>query len=103
MYANRTLAMAGATFLGLLFLTTPAVADPWKDESGHGRRHSREWKQEYRDGDCKIERKSKRGEYKEEIKCDRPRSYEYVRPAPIYVEPYPREPSARLTIDIPLR
>lgn len=53
-------------------LAFPAVADPWKDESGHGRGGG-EWKQEYRDGNCKVERKLERsGEYKEEIKCDGP-------------------------------
>jgi hypothetical protein len=66
-----------------------AGADPWKDESGHGRgrgewsrhwdraRHwdrdryeARERKVEYDDGRCKVERKwGKGGEYKEERKC----------------------------------
>jgi hypothetical protein len=71
-----------------------AAADPWKDESGHGRwrgeyrddfqRHrggygfggrygghyAREYKHEYRRGGCKYERKWERGgEYKEEVKC----------------------------------
>lgn len=60
-----------------------ANADPWKDESGHGRgrgEYSRHWdrdrhegrerKVEYDDGRCKVERKwGKGGEYKEERKC----------------------------------
>jgi hypothetical protein len=69
-----------------------ASADPWKDESGHGRdrgeysrhydrhdwrgdrdwnrREGRERKVEYDDGRCKVERKwGKHGEYKEERKC----------------------------------
>jgi len=67
-----------------------ATADPWKDESGHGRergysrnydrdddgdrgrryREGRERKVEYDDGNCKVERKwGKDGEYKEERKC----------------------------------
>lgn len=55
---------------------TPAFADSWKDESGKGR----EWKQEYRDGNCKIERKWERsGEYKEEVKCDG-RHWGYTKP-----------------------
>ena len=66
-----------------------ASADPWKDESGHGRydrhyddrvprRHyhgrryeHRAYKEEYRRGGCKIERKWDRGGYKEEVKCKR--------------------------------
>ena len=56
-----------------LMMTSPAMGDPWKDESGHGRKGGKEWKQEYRDGNCKVERKWERsGEYKEEIKCDGP-------------------------------
>ncbi len=68
-----------ASLLGLL--TSPALADPRKDESGKGRlgydrghyrayNYDREYKQEYRRGPCKIERKwGKHGEYKEETKC----------------------------------
>jgi hypothetical protein len=66
----RRLILAAATAFAM---TMPAAADPWKDESGHGRwRHGDgEWKEEYRDGDCKIERKWERGgEYKEEVECD---------------------------------
>ncbi|MFL5021368.1 MAG: hypothetical protein ACJ8DW_03830 [Microvirga sp.] len=50
----------------------PAAADPYKDESGHGkRRHGgREYKEAFWDGRCKVERKWERnGEYKEERKC----------------------------------
>ena len=58
-----------------------ATADPWKDESGHGR-----WRGEYQDGHrgsyvardiggfryrgCKIERKWERNGYEVEIKCE---------------------------------
>lgn len=68
----------------MAMLASPALADPWKDESGKGRwgggdrgghygrsyNEAREYKQEhYRDG-CKIERKWERdGGYKEETKC----------------------------------
>jgi hypothetical protein len=68
--------------VGLLgLLTAPALADPWKDESGKGRwgydrgayrayNYDREYKQEFYRGLCKIERKWERnGEYKEETKC----------------------------------
>ncbi|RWG45226.1 hypothetical protein [Mesorhizobium sp.] len=79
-----------------------AAADPWKDESGHGRwmgryeqggdyrrthRYYREhrygrraYKEEYRRGRCKIERKWEEDEYKEEIKCKRG----WRRPAYVY-------------------
>jgi hypothetical protein len=80
-------------------LSGPAFADPWKDESGKGRwsegrgyegrgdygegrrygegrgrygayNMDREYKEEYRRGNCKIERKWERdGGYKEETKC----------------------------------
>lgn len=65
----------------LMMLAGPVLADPWKDESGKGRwgydrgsyrayNQEREYKQEYRRGNCKIERKWERsGEYKEEVKC----------------------------------
>lgn len=64
-----------------------ASADPWKDESGHGkgRKHDRrEFKEEYWDGHCKVERKLERnGDYKEERKCKEPRRG-YYEPAPVY-------------------
>lgn len=79
-----------------------AGADSWKHESGHGRwmgryeqggdyrrthRYYREhrygrraYKEEYRRGRCKIERKWEEDEYKEEIKCKRG----WRRPAYVY-------------------
>ncbi len=60
-----------------------SAADSWKDESGHGKGrghgHARhEFKQEYRDGNCKVERKLERsGEYKEERKCRGPHHGHY--------------------------
>lgn len=71
-----------------------AVADPDKDESGHGKRgkHRTEFKEEYRDGNCKVERKlEKNGDYKEERKCkgvSRAAAPVYV-PAPVIVQPAP--------------
>jgi hypothetical protein len=73
-------------------IPTGVSADPWKDESGHGRwrgeyredrgsyrggyggryggDYAREYKQEFRRGGCKYERKwGRAGEYKEEVKC----------------------------------
>jgi len=63
-----------AAALAMAATTLPAFADP-----PHGRGHGRwEHKEEYRDGDCKIERKwGKHGDYKEEVKC---KGY---RPAPM--------------------
>jgi hypothetical protein len=61
---------------------TSAAADPWKDESGNGERrgyygdppahyYAREYKDEFRSGGCKVERKWERnGGYREEVKCD---------------------------------
>ena len=70
-------------------LVAPGVAqaDPDKDESGHGKhrsgRHAQ--KQEYWDGNCKVERKwEKGGEYKEERKCKGAPRAQYGT-APIYV------------------
>lgn len=69
----------------LMFTGTPALADPWKDESGHGEwrgehrahahgrqyAHAREHKEEYRYGPCAIEREWERdGDYKEEWECE---------------------------------
>lgn len=74
--------------LSVMLATTPfaASADSWKDESGHGkgRGHSREFKEEYLDGNCKVERKlEKSGEYKEERKCKPPREV-YYQQQPVY-------------------
>jgi surface antigen len=52
--------------------STPAFADDDKDESGHGRKRGggHSFKEEYWDGNCKVERKlEKNGDYKEERKC----------------------------------
>ena len=98
-------------FLLPLAFVTPGLADPWKDESGHGRGHhghwhDDEWKEEYYDGNCKVERKAKHGKYKEEIKCDEPH---HVAPPPVYVAPpapvvvVPPPPSSgRIIVDISL-
>lgn len=81
--------------LGGAVLSLPAAADPWEDESGHGRGYygghyeGGDHKQEYWDGNCKVERKWKgNGDYKEERKCKGPRYYE--RPGVAYpVHPQP--------------
>lgn len=76
----------------ILFAPLVAIADPDKDESGHGKRkHGRsEYKEEYWDGNCKVERKmEKNGNYKEERKCEnRARgSGRYHEPARAYGPP----------------
>ncbi|HYD95012.1 MAG TPA: hypothetical protein VEC01_06775 [Noviherbaspirillum sp.] len=84
--------MKKAPFLLLpaLLLAVPlaVLADPWKDESGHGKgrgHERREYKEEFWDGNCKVERKlEKSGEYKEERKC-KPSRHGYYQPAPVYV------------------
>ncbi|WP_137925427.1 hypothetical protein [Cupriavidus sp. 2SB] len=85
----RTLLSAAAVAV-LSILAITAHADPWKDESGHGHgtRKGGEYKEEYWDGPCKVERKWKgNGEYKEERKCkDRGA---YYAPAPVYPAPEP--------------
>lgn len=88
-------------YTALIFgsLIGAAMADPHKDESGHGRKgwhKDREHKEEYWDGRCKVERKwDKGGEYKEERKCKgnqaRVRQYE----APYYPAPQPVYPAPR--------
>lgn len=68
----------------LLALPLAVQADSWKDESGHGKGR-REYKEEYWDGNCKVERKwKKNGEYKEERKCKAP-AHVYYEPAPVYM------------------
>lgn len=74
------LLVAVALFTGS---AAPVVADTDKDESGRGRSNYErgeyrapkqkggEQKEEYRDGNCRVERKwSDNGSYKEEWKCD---------------------------------
>ncbi|MEJ1166408.1 hypothetical protein V9K97_22070 [Variovorax sp. CCNWLW186] len=91
-YLLRPLALLALLAGGM----SSTMADPHKDESGHGRkgRHGgHEYKEEYRDGWCKVERKwDKNGEFKEERKCKghaaRAPRYEYEE-APAYHRPPP--------------
>ena len=57
-----------ASLILMLTASTAVYADPWRDESGrHG---AREFKEEYRQGNCKVEREYKKdGEYKEKREC----------------------------------
>jgi hypothetical protein len=75
-------------------LIAPAVADPHKDESGHGRGKGRygdrEHKEEYWDRGCKVERKwEKGGEYKEERKCKGRSARAREDDGPYYASPQP--------------
>lgn len=75
-----------------LTFAAPALAVPWKNESGHKHRRG-EWKHEYRDGDCKVERKWKRnGKYEEEIECHGAPWFSgyLVAPVIMYREPVPQ-------------
>lgn len=91
-----------------LALPLPSAADPWKDESGHGKYHGRayhEYKEEYWDGNCKVKRKmDKHGGYKEKRECQPPAQV-YYQPAPVYVVPPPVviEPGVRVNGVITLR
>jgi hypothetical protein len=97
-----------AVLLPILLCAVPLIAsaDSWKDEGGHGRGHGHgKHKEEYWDGNCKVERKfGKDGEYKEKRKCRAPER-EYYQPVPVYVPapPVQREPGIILngTIRIP--
>jgi hypothetical protein len=78
-----------AVLFALATAPIAALADRDKDESGHGKhRHGRhEYKQEFWDGNCKVEIKQKNGDYKEERKCRGPQHVHA--PAPVYVVPQP--------------
>ena len=84
---SRTILLAGLLAMTLTSAGT-AQADPWKDESGHGRHGHHyhgggEYQEEFWDGHCKVERKwEKGGEYKEERKCAR-------MPGPVIAAPPP--------------
>jgi hypothetical protein len=68
----------------LILAGSAASADPWKDESGKGRwrggdygRGEPERKFKFRSADgCEVERKWKKGEYEEKVKC-KPSRYGY--------------------------
>ena len=80
--------------LAILSLCIPAalIATPLTSlahDHGHHHHHKREHKEEYWDGQCKVERKwKKNGEYKEKRKC-RDRPVVYQQPQPVYMAPPP--------------
>ena len=62
---------------GLLAFPVMALADDDDDDDDYRDRYShREYKEKYRDGPCKVERKYKRnGDYEEKRKCRGGRDY----------------------------
>jgi len=89
----RKTACAGLAVLLVLagaLAWSPGVADGWKDEGrdhrGAWKREYKadgEWKEEYDDGNCKIERKrDKDGGYQEKVDCKRGPA---MRPSVFYV------------------
>lgn len=94
----RSALVTCVAFTGLC-LGTNALANRDKDESGHGRGHGhghhkhehKKHKEVYWDGNCKVERKWKHGEYEEKRKCKgerrEARPVAVVQPAPIVVYP----------------
>jgi hypothetical protein len=81
---NHPLRPLSCIALLLAAVMSPALADPHKDESGHGRkgRGGPPHKETYWDGYCKVERKwEKNGGFKEKRKCREPA------PQPVYEAP----------------
>lgn len=81
-----TLLRSAFVLAALLPLTALADPPPW---AGHG--HGHEGKQEYWDGNCKVERKWHHGEMHEKRKCRAPAPAAVYVPAPqpVYVAPPP--------------
>jgi hypothetical protein len=82
----RKTACAGLAAL-LALAWSPGIADGWKDDGrGAWKREYKadgEWKEEYDDGNCKIERKrDKDGGYQEKVDCKRGPT---MRPSVFYV------------------
>lgn len=72
--------------LACFAFVAPVFADP-PEGRGYKKHQRHEYKEEYWDGDCKIERKYERnGNYKEERKCERAPSRS---PAYVYAPPPP--------------
>ena len=70
----RSQLMQGALLAAAMLVAAPAFADRDKGESGKGRwRGQHEGKEEFWDGQCKVKRKWKGDDYKEERKCRSPR------------------------------
>jgi surface antigen len=77
------------TALAAVFAAPVAMADHDDHDRGHGHGHGNK-KEEYWDGNCKVERKWKHGEYEEKRKCRAPETVVVV-PA----QPMPPPPPVR--------
>lgn len=105
--------MKKTILLAILLSAVSAIASADPGKHGHGH-HGREFKEEYWDGDCKVERKvNKHGDVKEKRKCKGERRDEryddgyrqtvveervyYPAPAPA---PAPRQPGVSVDIHI---
>lgn len=94
---KETLAMRVLKLLLLSFLCGPLVVMASDNEREHrGKHKGGEYKEKFRDGDCKVEREWKDGKYKEERECEgqgKHRSYPpralIVQPAPVIMVPVP--------------
>ena len=83
---KRILALASIC-LPIALIATPLTSQA--HDHRHHHHHKREHKEEYWDGQCKVERKWKsNGEYKEKRKCEQPR-HAHREPRPVYVQPQP--------------
>jgi hypothetical protein len=79
-----------------LFALAPLAAQA--DSDKHRHRHGREYKEQYWDGACKVERKWKRnGDYQEKRKCRDGHRYGYA-PQPVVV---PAMPAPAIVINPP--
>ena len=92
---NATCPMRLLNLALLVLLCAPLVvlAD---DDEHRGKRQEGEYKEKFRDGNCKVEREWKGGKYKEERECEgsdqrrpRPLRAVIVQPAPVVIVPAP--------------
>ena len=81
--------LLAALIFPLSILAMPASS--WAgddDHHHHHRKHRKEFREEYWDGNCKVERKWKRdGEYKEKRKCKDGYRHYHAPQRPVYVAP----------------
>ena len=69
----------------LILISVAFASSVMADDDDHGRRHGRKHKEEYWEGNCKIERKwEKDGDYKEKRKC---KGGVYHQAQPVVVQP----------------
>lgn len=94
---KATLPMRILNLALLALVCVPLVAMASDDERKHrGKHKGGEYKEKFRDGDCKVEREWKNGKYKEERECEGrgerrpyPSRAVIVQPAPVIMVPVP--------------